>query len=307
LSELKSPDAKKYLMDALNDSVANVRRAAVEAILRDSSLPYDQLPGLLKQLIQNPSEELSTRKVALRAFVKYTGSSARSMITEILTDAFLPDALRVEAAHILEENETMDEPNVIEDQLLTIFQNPNESEILRASAISALSRYATDKSTIFLIKALSSSSKRFKARACNTLGRLNEKNAIKPILKLVMDKKEHIHIRRAAVESLWMLEAKDSIPLLAQLLKNKSEPGNFRGAITTTLGKWPEERALDALLNVISSESELWWLRRAAIRSLKQSSEPRIVAVLNKLLNANDERLKQAAMDKLKAFELTQG
>ena len=300
LSKLKSADVKKYLVDALNDSAANVRRAAVEAILPDAnSLPYNQLSDSLKQLIQNPSEELPTRKLALRAFVKHTGFAARSMITEILTDNSLPDALRVEAAHILEENPPMDEPKVIEDQLLTIFQNPNESEILRSAAISALSKYATEKSTIPLKKSLSSKSKRFKARACSTLGRIYEKNAIEPILKLVMDKNEHIHVRRAAVESLWMLEANEAILSLAQLLKDKSEPGNFRGAITTALGKWQNERALNVLLNVIGSEDEPWWLRRAAVRSLKNSREPHVMAALNQLLNANDERLRQAAMDKL--------
>ena len=300
LSKLKSADSKKYLMDALNDSAANVRRAAVEAILIDNSLPYDKLTASLKQLIQNPTEELPTRKVALRAFVKHTGSTARSMVTEILTDTSLPNVLRAEAAHILEENATVDEPKVIEDNLLTIFQNPNESEVLRAAAISALSKYATEKSTTPLIKALSSSSKRFKARACSTLGRIYEKSAIEPILKLAIDKKEHIHVRRAAVEALWMLEANDAIPSLAQLLKDKSERGNFRGAITTALGKWQDERALAALLNVIGSENEPWWLRRAAVRSLNNSREPHIVTVLNQLLNANDERLRQAAMDKLK-------
>ena len=299
LSKLKSADVKKYLVDALNDSAANVRRAAVEAILPDDSLPYNQLSDSLKQLIQNPSEELPTRKLALRAFVKHTGLAARSMITEILTDNSLPDALRVEATHILEENPPMDEPKVIEDQLLTIFQNPNESEILRSAAISALSKYATEKSTIPLKKALSSKSKRFKARACSTLGRIYEKSAIEPILKLVMDKNEHIHVRRAAVESLWMLEANNASPSLAQLLKDKSEPGNFRGAITTALGKWQDERALNVLLNVIGSEYEPWWLRRAAVRSLKNSREPCVMAALNQLLNANDERLRRAAMEKL--------
>ncbi|MFQ6043416.1 MAG: HEAT repeat domain-containing protein, partial [Candidatus Poribacteria bacterium] len=74
LSRLKTADAKKYLMDALNDSAANVRRAAVEAILRDNSLPYyDTLSNSLKRLIQNSSEELPTRKVALRSFVKHIG------------------------------------------------------------------------------------------------------------------------------------------------------------------------------------------------------------------------------------------
>jgi HEAT repeat protein len=312
LSKLKSADVKKYLMDALNDSAANVRRAAAEAILIYNFLPYDNLSDPLIQLIQNPNEELPTRKVALRAFVKHTGSTVRSTIIKILTDNSFPDDLRAEATHILEKK-AYNEPKVIEDQLLTIFQNPNESEILRAAAISALSRYATAKSTIPLIKALSSSSKRFKTRACSTLGLIQEKSAIEPILKLAMDKKEHIHVRRSAVEALWMLEANDTIPSLVQLLKDKSESGNFRGAIITVFGEWQvrrtpkspsdsfgDERALNALLNVINSESEPWWLRRAAVRSLKNSREPRIMTVLNKLLNNNDERLKQAAMDKLK-------
>jgi HEAT repeat protein len=322
LSKLKSADVKKSLVDALNDSAANVRRAAAEAILIDNFSPYDNLSDSLMQLIQNPNEELPTRKVALRAFVKYTGSTARSTIIKILTDNSFPDALRAEAAHILEEK-AYNEPKVIEDHLLTIFQNPNDPEILRAAAISALSRYATAKSTIPLIKALSSSSKRFKARACSTLGLIQEKSAIEPILKLAMDKKEHIHVRRSAVEALWMLEANDTIPSLVQLLKDKSEPGNFRGTIATAFGKWQvrrtpkssrfagsresgpsdsfgDERALNALLNVINNESEPWWFRRAAVRSLENSREPRITTVLNKLLNNNDERLRQAAMDKLK-------
>jgi len=308
LSRLKTAEAKKYLVEALNDSAANVRRAAVEAILRDNSLPYyDTLSNLLKQLIQNSSEALTTRKVALRALIKYIGLNALSMVTEILIDTSLPDALRTEAAHILEENPPIDKSRDVEENLLTIFQNSNESERLRATAISALSRYATEKSTIPLIKALSSSSKRFKARACSTLGRIGAKNAIKPILKLAMDRKEHIHVRRAAVKALWMLEADDTIPSLSQLLTDKSEPGNFRGAITIAFGKWQNERALDALLNVIGSEDEPWWLRRAAVRSLKNSLEPRIMTILNRLLNADDERLKKAAMDKLKNFESIRG
>jgi len=294
----------------LNDSAANVRRAAAEAILIYNFLPYDNLSDPLMQLIQNPNEELPTRKVALRAFVKHTGSTARSMIIKILTDNSFPDDLRAEAAHILEETSPPTpllrgegpgvRSKVIEDHLLTIFQNPNDAEILRAAAISALSRYATAKSTIPLIKALSSSSKRFKARACSTLGLIQEKSAIEPILKLALDKKEHIHVRRSAVEALWVLEANDTMPSLVQLLKDKSEPGNFRGTIATALGKWQDERALNALLNVINSESEPWWLRRAAVRSLENAREPRITTVLNKLLNNNDERLRQAAMDKLK-------
>ncbi|MFQ6043469.1 MAG: HEAT repeat domain-containing protein, partial [Candidatus Poribacteria bacterium] len=237
----------------------------------------------------------------------HIGLPARSMITEILTDNSFPDALRVEAARILEEHPLMDEPKFIEDKLLTIFQNSNESEILRAAAISALSGYATEKSTAPLIKALSSSSKRFKARACSTLGRIGAKNAIKPILKLAMDKKEHIHVRLAAVEALWTLEADDTIPSLAQLLTDKSEHGNFRGAITVAFGKWQNERALDALLNVIESGDEPWWLRRAAVRSLKNSPEPRIMTILNRLLNADDDRLRQAAADKLKNLEAIRG
>jgi HEAT repeat protein len=308
LSRLKTADAKEYLMEALNDSATNVRRAAVEAILRDNSLPYhDKLSNSLQQLIQTPSEALTTRKVALRALVKYIGLNTRSMVTEILTDTSLPDALRTEAAHILEENPPMDEAKKVEDNLLTIYHNSNESEMLRAAAISALSRYASEQSTIPLIKALSSPSKRFKARACSTLGLIGAHNAIEPILKLALDKKEHIHVRRAAVEALWMLEADDTIPSMAQLLTDKSELGNFRGAITMALGKWQNERALTALLNIIESKDEPWWLRGAAVRSLKNAPEPRIMTILNELLDADDDRLRQAAADKLKNLESTRG
>ena len=299
LSQLKSADAKKYIMDALNDSSAKVRRAAVEAILiNDDFLPHDKLSNSLKQLIQTPNENLPTRKAALRAFIKNFGLNAASMITDVITDASFPEALRTEAIHILEEK-VYNEPKIIEEHLLTILRNSSESEILRAAAISALSRYATEKSVVPLMKALSSSSRRFKARACSTLGRIQEKSAIEPILKLAVDKKEHIHVRRAAVEALWMLEANDTISSLAQLLKDKSEPGNFLGVVTTTLGKWQHESAFIALLNLISGKDEPWWLRRAGVRSLKNPREPRIMAVLNQLLNNSDERLRQAAMEKL--------
>ena len=319
LTRMKSADAQKHIIDALGDSEAHVRRAATEAVIISNELPNEKLIVPLKTLIHNPTEELPVRKSALRAFIKYIPSEARAMLLNVLIDTSMPDELRIEAAHILEEHPLLDKPQEIEDNLLEIFYNTHVSEPLRAAAISALSRYGTAKSIEPLTLVLNSESRRFKARACNALGRIHARNtssakrndfAGMKILELARNKTEHIHVRRMAVEALRRLELpaegvevsshREAVNILIQLMKDKNEPGNFRGAIVTALSQWPDARAEEALLNLIADNSAPWWLRRAAVKSLKNEREDRAMAVLNQLLNAPDERLRQAAEEKLR-------
>ena len=280
LAKFRTEDALQRIIDALEDSVSGIRRAAIEAVLANAPLPNPKLPSLLKKLFLNPREELPTRKLALKAFVKHAKKESRSMLINVLSDGNLPSDLRKQAARILEDEELMDKPWEIENHLLTIFQNRDEPDNLRAAVISALWKYATEKSMSAFTVALNSDSKRLKAKACLAVGRIGTRESSLPaILKsegeirsklkeLVLDKTEHIHVRQRAVEAVAMLKADENISTLKNLLINETTPANLRGTIVNILGEWQIESATDVLNYVAEDQNQPSWLRDAALSRL---------------------------------------
>jgi len=280
LAKFQTEEALKRVIEALEDSVSSVRRAAVEAILVNSQLSLPKLPALLKKLVLNPHEELPTRKSALRAFVKHAPKESRSMLIGVLSDGNLPFDLRKQAAQILEDEAPMDKPGEIENHLLAVFQNRDEPDNLRAAAISALWKYATEESMGAFTVAMNSDSKRLRAKACLAVGRIGARRSsllatLKPegdirskLIGLALDKMEHIHVRQRAVEALGMLKADESISTLDNLLANETTPANLRRTIANVLGEWQSELTSDVLNRVAEDPNQPSWLRNAATNKL---------------------------------------
>jgi len=284
LAKFRTKDVLKHLIEALEDSASSVRRAAVEAVLVNPPLSNPELFALLKKLCLNPDEELPTRKLALRAFVKHANKDSRSMLISVLTNGNLPSALRKQAAHILEDEEPMDEPQEIENHLLAIFQNRGEPENLRAAAISALWKYATETSMGTFTVALNSDSKWLKARACLAVGHIGTRKTplpatLKPegdirskLKQFALDKTEHIHVRQRAVEALGLLKADENTPMLKNLLTNETTPANLRGTIVNVLAEWQSKLASDVLNYVAEDQHQPSWLRKAAASKVKTAN-----------------------------------
>jgi len=276
LAKFRTEDVLKHIIEALEDSASGVRRAAVEAVLANAPLSNPKLPVLLKKLFLNPNEELPTRKLALQAFVKHANKESRSMPISVLTSGNLPSVLRTQAAHILEDEELMDKPQEIENYLLAIFHNRSEPENLRAAAISALWKYATEKSMGAFTVALNSDSKRLKARACLAVGRIGTRKTplpatLKPegeirakLKEFALDEAEHIHVRQRAVEALGLLKADEHTPMLKNLLTNETTPANLRGTIVNVLAEWQSKLAFGVLNYVAEDQTQPSWLRKAA-------------------------------------------
>ena len=281
LARFHTEEALKHITEALEDSASGVRRAAVEAILVNSQLSNPKLPALLKKLILNLHEELPTRKLALRAFVKHYPKESRSLLINVLSDGNLPSDLRKQATRILADETPMAKPEEIESHLLKIFQNRDQPDNLRAAAISTLWKYATEQSVGAFTIALNSNSKRLKAKACLAVGRISTRgNSLPAILEsegeipsklkeFARDKTEHIHVRQRAVEALGMLKRDETILMLRNLLTSETTPANLRGTIVNVLGEWQSELASAVLLNIAEDQNQPLWLRNAAAGKLK--------------------------------------
>jgi HEAT repeat protein len=303
LGVLGSPKATEALIRALNDPDPEVRAAAAQALgrLNDKrALPYlfkaveDKNDPVREQAafafvaMGNKSVAFLTdlwrsgdaekRRSALTVLGKMGDKKSLSLFTEALRD---PDTkVRVTAAQVLAEFGQKGT-----DLLIKALQDPEVS--VRQAAIESLGRVRDYRAVKPLLQLLGSE---LKADVLLALSQLGSADAVPALLDLLKDK--DMMIQTLAAEALGQIGDKQAVPQLIGLLKHRNV--DVRVAAADALGKIGDPSANAPMISILSSDD--LQLKRAAARSLGSVGDKDAIQPLLKMLNTGDNTVRREAL-----------
>ena len=200
LSQLNSPRAIPFLMEAVGDESYRVREEALQGIC---SFPSEVVFPWLGAFLRN-HDNANLRNAAIEAFPRY-GTEATSYLFGLLNDQ--DEEVRMFSAVILGE---ISEPVAVEP-LLKALKDPDEN--VKHAAAESLGKIKDPQSVGPLIDCLSEDFW-IQYPAIIALGNIGDPGAVEPLLKLLNDEM----LRQAVIEALGKIGDLSVVPALADIL-----------------------------------------------------------------------------------------
>ena len=143
----------------------------------------------------------------------------------------------------------------------------------------------------------------FRETVIRAIGELGDKEAIEPLLRILVDDKEHLNSRVATARALKKFGDIKTVEPLLQILRNEKEHKELRIAAADALGAIKDKRPVELLIKILVDNNEDNWLRIAAASSLGNIGDERAIAPLETALKDAPDYLRHAveiALRKLK-------
>jgi HEAT repeat protein len=168
----------------------------------------------------------------------------------------------------------------------------------KVHALKALAHLREEKAFSLILEALNDESKRVRETAAEAIALYKDARAVEPLIQLLRD--ESVGVRLQAAYSLGHLrDQRAAKPLIAVLLDDDKE--NPRRTAAYALAEIGDKTAIEPLISVLLDEEEESSIypvdfRCAAVRALVSFKEARVVEVLIKRLEDEENDIAGAAM-----------
>ncbi|TFG60967.1 MAG: HEAT repeat domain-containing protein [Spirochaetales bacterium] len=137
------------------------------------------------------------------------------------------------------------------DTLIRVYQDPDP--LTRLYALSAISRFGSERTRQMLIEALKDSFWRIRITAAEGLGKLNAAEAVE-ILSYKAEKDPEQKVKEAAVTALGSISSPESLQYLLSLVQDKEKPVVLRFTAAKVLVEKNLRGSLAALLVLLDQE-----------------------------------------------------
>lgn len=259
------------IREALSDPAANVRNAAIDAVL--TTKDQGALQSLRDRFAAETLDE-TRRKIAL-ALGTLKDYQALPILAVALRDTKSAETVRDAALSALESIGTERASNT----LLELLQSPDLDESRQPRVIEALGRFQSKPAVPTLLEKTRSSASAVRRSAINALGRVGGDAPVREaILRAFSD--PDTEVKTAAIQAVASLKERSAIPALLQVAE---QPGN-RFEATLALAAIPDPRALGIYLQGLTDRSlEIRRASSEAIGEIKATAAP----VLDQLASKN--------------------
>jgi HEAT repeat protein len=140
----------------------------------------------------------------------------------------------------------------------------------------------------------------------NALDELGDKEAVEPLLQILVDDKEYSGIRIAAARALGKFGDARAVEPLLQILKDERENKEVKRDAAFALGTFRDKRAIEPLINILKSRNEDIWLRVAAASSLGNIGDQRAIEPLQDALKDPSDYIRNAGQTALRKIRSPQ-
>ena len=162
-----------------------------------------------------------------------------------------------------------------------------EAPELRMAAANVLGRLENENAVRPLVQALEDPDPRVRARVARALGRIADPSAAGALV-------EHLHgeplpVRREVADALGYLGSPPALEGLLSIAEDDSEA--MRRTVASSLGRFGNTKPIDTLVDLLGDESDL--VRRAAVFSL--------IEILSNVDSSKSDELRQAVVERMSA------
>jgi len=140
----------------------------------------------------------------------------------------------------------------------------------------------------------------------NALDELGDKEAVEPLLQILVDDKEFPGPRMAAARALGKFGDARAVEPLLRILKDERENKEVRRDAASALGTFRDKRAVEPLINILRNKREDVWLRVAAASSLGNIGDPKAIEPLQDALKDPSDYIPNAAQTALRKIRSSQ-
>lgn len=219
---------------AKNDTVRSVRRTAIEVLSR---MPGDAAITALQQFMMDNDQQIQFS--AVRSLMRSDNPKARAAMRALIDRRDAPERQRIDAIQSFDrDNTTPDDASY----LRSLFNRQGESDRIKESVLSAISRVPTEENMAFLL---------------NVAKNTNESSSLRSSA-----------LRR--VTSRQNLATDDLIKLY-----DASDSRSMRNSLVEALGQRPETAAINKLLDIVKNSTDIE-VRSNAIQILLRKKDPAI-------------------------------
>lgn len=160
---------------------------------------------------------------------------------------------------------------------------------LRMAAANVLGRLENENAVRPLMQALEDSDPRVRARVARALGRIDDPSAAGALV-------DHLHgeplpVRREVADALGYLGNTDALEGLLSVADDDNEA--LRRTVAASLGRFGNAKPIDTLVDMLGDDSDL--VRRAAVFSL--------IEVLSNVDSSESDELRQLVVDRMSASD----
>jgi HEAT repeat protein len=146
----------------------------------------------------------------------------------------------------------------------------------------------------------------YRETVINAIGELGDKEAIEPLLQILVDDKEHLNSRVATARALEKFGDIKTVEPLLQILRNEKEQKELRIATAGALGATKDKRPVEVLIKILVKSNEDNWLRVAAASALGDIGDRRAIGPLEAAMKDPSGSLKHALEIALRKIEISQ-
>jgi len=280
ITEGKVPAAAGGLLAARDDDIG-VRAQVIDFIVLVGDRSYaDRIYELIEDKEENP--QLRARCVEAAARMSLEGAEEKLLVLLGKADAI--QSLREAAVRGLG---LMKAKGAI-PQLLGVFANDRESDLLRAQAAEALAEIG-DKSALNKVREVAENSPSVAVRksAVRLLGVLPDASSFEVLNKISADQAADMQVRFEAVRSLGLLKDKRAYDTLAAILGEGVRSLMIQSVAIRALGDLGDERALEPLGRIVLLPTMQSFLQFPAVNAIARIGGDKAIEILETV--ASDE------------------
>jgi HEAT repeat protein len=143
----------------------------------------------------------------------------------------------------------------------------------------------------------------YRLTVINAIGDLGDKEAIEPLLEILVDDKEYPGPRMAAARGLGKLNDIRATEPLRQILENKKEDKQVRISAAGALGSLKDKKSVEPLINILMEKGEDIWLRVAAASALGDIEDEKALKPLESAMKDSPDNLRHGIEIALRKFQ----
>ena len=194
---------------------------------------------------------------------------------------------------------------ILSDTLISsLNDNSDECIKLKCEIANTMGRSKNSDCVMPLLYVMNNKDENYKLRlACaDALGRIGSSYAVTPLIDLVKDDDEKsMYLRESAAKALGMLGDMRAVEPLANILESKNgllDRFTFlKERIVETLGRlgqYGDEKSIHALKHALEDEAAC--VRIGAIEALSEIDDDRVIPLIEKMLDDEDDEVTKAAV-----------
>ncbi|MBD3183694.1 hypothetical protein GF312_15500 [Candidatus Poribacteria bacterium] len=297
-------EIQQILIAGLKNHNEEVRKASAECLRITTQ--YYRL-DILKERLMDTEELEEVRLAALKSLSNCGSEKLVETLNNILKNDKESLQLRICSAQALTRVKNTDNESL--DLLAKIAKDEDENLELRKESILALGKIGHSRVVKNLVKLLNSDVVLIRWSAVSSLVDINDKDALKPLMMILMNRDEDIFIRRLASRGVVNMNRDIAFGPLSQIIKDDTEDPTTRRMAAESLTLIRDERTALLFADFLLDDSQPWWLKRISAEKLGNfkpgiSCISRCIDALRYAASSEDEKTANAAQKSLKRLEI---